>query len=306
MEYNFSNATEQLEALKNFINDAGQWRYEYETEHKDAGNNYLEAYFSGRDGEYKVEEFMRASKDRYNETLKEVIEHHLNRGISKKAIIDEILNIIYAEPSGLNREYNAISQISIGEIEEQISGISGKVNGKETNDILKELTEDLSPEALKGISRDVEYYWEPIRNIDLIYINTGNDGWAFKVDYDELDERLGELKPDNRSPVEPIFLKNKKKNPHPYYKMDNPQGGKIQSILFSKTGKDAWTKKEAAGWLSKHNLNHSKVDIEENWYRFRQVDPGEFKRMKRQKNKDIKAPLFKKYSGIDVVWGYYK
>jgi len=41
--YSFSDKESQKETLAQFINDQARWRYEYETEHEDAGNNYIDA-----------------------------------------------------------------------------------------------------------------------------------------------------------------------------------------------------------------------------------------------------------------------
>jgi len=44
----------------------------------------------------------------------------------------------------------------------------------------------------------------------------------------------------------------------------------VQSVLFPKS---VFTQKKAVGWLTKHNYDHSKVDVTDNYYRFRQQDP---------------------------------
>jgi hypothetical protein len=44
----------------------------------------------------------------------------------------------------------------------------------------------------------------------------------------------------------------------------------VQSVLFPKS---VFTQKKAVGWLTKHNYDHAKVDITDNYYRFRQKEP---------------------------------
>jgi uncharacterized protein YdaT len=38
--------------------------------------------------------------------------------------------------------------------------------------------------------------------------------------------------------------------------------------------KNVFTQKKAIGWLEKHNYDHGKIDVTDNYYRFRQSDPS--------------------------------
>jgi hypothetical protein len=49
-----------------------------------------------------------------------------------------------------------------------------------------------------------------------------------------------------------------------------PHLSKIQTVLIP----ESWALKDAKGWLAAHKYKHSKVDITENFYRFRQRPPG--------------------------------
>jgi hypothetical protein len=49
-----------------------------------------------------------------------------------------------------------------------------------------------------------------------------------------------------------------------------PYLSKVQTVLIP----ESWSLKEAKGWLAAHKYKHSKVDITENFYRFRQRPPG--------------------------------
>jgi hypothetical protein len=49
-----------------------------------------------------------------------------------------------------------------------------------------------------------------------------------------------------------------------------PHFSKVQTVLIP----ESWSLKEAKAWLEAHKYKHSKVDITENFYRFRQRPPG--------------------------------
>ena len=50
---------------------------------------------------------------------------------------------------------------------------------------------------------------------------------------------------------------------------------KVQSVLFEK---ELNTINRGINWLEEHNYKHYKVDEDNNYYRFRQLDPDELKR----------------------------
>ena len=66
----------------------------------------------------------------------------------------------------------------------------------------------------------------------------------------------------------------------------------IQSVLFDK---HFWTEKSARAWLKQHKFKYNnKVDITENFFRFRQVSPKKFKNYYIKKLKN----------NIELVIGY--
>lgn len=77
---------------------------------------------------------------------------------------------------------------------------------------------------------------------------------------------------------------------HSLGKRSNP-GGKVQTVLIPKT----FTLKEALEWLEDHNYRHKKVDITEDFYRFRQMTP-----MKGGRYVTQTLP-----NGVEIVLHYY-
>ena len=68
----------------------------------------------------------------------------------------------------------------------------------------------------------------------------------------------------------------------------------VQSVVFHK---DKWTKEKAEKWLSKHSkFKNNGVDEKEDTWRFRQINPEEFKKFKSKKKKN----------GITFIYGYDK
>lgn len=60
----------------------------------------------------------------------------------------------------------------------------------------------------------------------------------------------------------------------------------VQSVLFNKNN---FKLKDAISWLNYHNYKINKVDITENYFRFRQEEPKELKRKgyTKYRNKEI-------------------
>lgn len=192
--YEFTDKESQIEALAEFLNDNAQWKYEYETEHVDAGSNYLTLLEP-----HVLDDFMNRGSDRNSEGLFEVIKKHLDRGLSKRQVWDVMMNCgcLEMKPCSIEHEPNAIEQFPVGEIEDQISGIYGHVNGKETNDMFKELSAGLSEEELKQVAKNLDKgYWKP--GSDYMYINADYDMWAAVVDPEELDSALEDETPKKK------------------------------------------------------------------------------------------------------------
>lgn len=70
----------------------------------------------------------------------------------------------------------------------------------------------------------------------------------------------------------------------------------IQSILFDK---DLYTIEQAIKFLKKHNFVHNKIDIKDQYIRFRQIDPDIIKKIgfKKFMTKEINK-------GIKFIIGY--
>lgn len=63
----------------------------------------------------------------------------------------------------------------------------------------------------------------------------------------------------------------------------------VQSILFRK---DEYSVSEAKAWLKSHGYSFHKMDETEEYYRFRQAPPGQFRRLRTETfGKGIKAIL---------------
>lgn len=184
MTFEFTNKESQISALVSFIDQQAEWRYSYETEHKDAANNYLMLL----DG-HCLDGFMRReSFDRYNDKLRAVIKTAMSEGIDGKKIWEAICECIDIRPGNMFCQYNVIEAFPVGEIEEQISGISGKVNGKDVSCVFSALTSNLSADELKSAAADInDAYWDGKR--DCIYINTDHY-WHFHVCPKKLQRKL--------------------------------------------------------------------------------------------------------------------
>lgn len=51
----------------------------------------------------------------------------------------------------------------------------------------------------------------------------------------------------------------------------------IQSVLFKKR---YWTEQKAEEWLRKHDFKVYKIDITDKYYRYRQMNPSQFKQFR--------------------------
>ncbi len=69
--------------------------------------------------------------------------------------------------------------------------------------------------------------------------------------------------------------------------------GQVQTVLFPK---NEWTITEAKTWLTEHHYRHLKVDITEDFLRFRQMTP-----MKGGRYATVTLP-----NGVELVLYYHK
>jgi hypothetical protein len=77
-----------------------------------------------------------------------------------------------------------------------------------------------------------------------------------------------------------------------YIIMKHFEAGKIQTVLIPK---EYFTLQEALAWLDDHNYARKKVDITEDFYRFRQMTP-----MKGGRYETKTLP-----NGVEIVLHYY-
>lgn len=185
MKFNFTNKEEQKDALREFLDGQGKWRYEYETSHVDAGNSLFECYIC--DG-FSLKEVKDNNRDC---ELGELISKFEDK-LPKKEIKEILLSNTRVEPGTIECRDNSLIHIPLGELEEQVSGIHGEVNGKKVNCVLEALTEGLTNEDKKDVRRALnECYW-PDNFGDCIYVNADYRSWIGIVDVETVREELEE------------------------------------------------------------------------------------------------------------------
>lgn len=87
----------------------------------------------------------------------------------------------------------------------------------------------------------------------------------------------------------PKRRKSKRKSPKKRQRGGAAKGSDVQSIMFKK---HLWTVPKAVEWLDKHNYAYDKVDITDQYLRFRQFPPrGEMRTITFSEDDGIKAVL---------------
>jgi uncharacterized protein (DUF2267 family) len=192
--YKFTDQKSQKEALRQYVDDNLEWMYEYETKHEDAGGNYLDAFAN----EISVKGLKNLNMS-HNDVLVAVKET-MAAGLSESEINEILKDIVTAEPHGVEYPDNVVfTPGPIGEIEVQLSGLYGSVNGKDVDDVFKVLSEGLSDDDLKEVSDEIKNgYWD--HESDLAYADASYQSWMFVVDVDEFIERANELLADKGKP----------------------------------------------------------------------------------------------------------
>lgn len=186
--YSFSDKDEQIAALAEYINDVAKQTYEYETSHMDSGNNYMDVYVAET---YIIDEYLNNYSD---EELGQVIQKHLSMGLSEQQILVAIQGLATPEEGGIRHVENAINSALLGETDAELTGMYGKVNGKEVKDVYKALTDGLDENDLEKASKEVdEGYWTP--KMGHVAVNCDYQSWNFVVDPEQLDEVLSKEKP---------------------------------------------------------------------------------------------------------------
>jgi antirestriction protein len=185
-EISFSDKESQMKALAAWIDENVKSNTEYETEHEDSGQDYLDAL-----GQTITTDALLAINMTNNE-LWGPVEDALKAGLSKDDITAILSSLAKPEASGVFYPMNAVGGSGqIGEVETQLDGNSGIVNGEEVEDIFKALVAGLSEEDKAKVTKDLnEAYWDGKSNY--AYGNASYDTWMFVVDRDELVDALND------------------------------------------------------------------------------------------------------------------
>jgi hypothetical protein len=175
----FDHVKEQIEKLKDYLNELAKAEVKYQTEHQDSIDNIKECIFKN----WNCKDYLNdiPSYDRYREDLAEVIEFLLEHGIRSKDIDDKIMELVEAENGTMACEYNYIDSYSFGEIEIDYKG----------NYEYKELIKGLSEIEINAAFEDCEYYTSG----GYLYINTDDYLW-FTVDPEKLLNEFRDTKPE--------------------------------------------------------------------------------------------------------------
>lgn len=177
--YSFSNKEEQIAALIEFYNDNGKWQEEYfkNPDYAEAFDHMLKE--GGPDESDMGDDFKaiwkKIPKDKQKDAWDWIVQN-----------VQAEFN--YWGSPGHRQDNSAYSMPHGGEEEVQLIGMSGRVNGKETNDVLAELTKGLSDEEIKKAENSNEYYVDG----DYLYVNASYSIIDFPVDLEEFETFLDE------------------------------------------------------------------------------------------------------------------
>lgn len=185
--YNFETPEEQIAELTRFYNDNGKWQEEY-FENPD----YAEAY------DHIITEVNPETLDRHGsmgedfEKIWKEIPKANHKDAWQWVKENTKAEFTYWGSPGHAEPNSAFTLMQGGEEEVQVSGLTGVVNGTETNDVLKWLTEGLTPEQIKKAQQACSDY---VIHGDLLYVNTGYSLINFPVDLNDfrtwIQETLG-------------------------------------------------------------------------------------------------------------------
>lgn len=182
--YIFNNKESQIKALVEFLDERGKSAYEFRTQNDDWGDEYLSVMID----EVNVDNVLKLNHS--SNVIKPIIQAALGEGI-KKEVIDQVLkDLVKAELHGVFYPDNAVGSTGpIGEVEDQVSGIDGNVNGQPVADVFEALKEGLTEEELKLAAKEMdEAYWDA--KSDLIYVNADYDTWMFVICPNDLKKSL--------------------------------------------------------------------------------------------------------------------
>lgn len=175
--YNFTNKEEQIAVLKEYLDGCGKWQEEYVTE-GDGLQDYAD--MAGNDLRYDDID------KHYCSEILEICAPYLEHGVIKSEIKQVLKDIAEARITGIYLGSNEICGIGIGELEVQVSGNPGTVNGVDVNCVFEALKEGLDDSEI-----DTDYYLSR----DCIYVNMDYDRVVLAIDTEVLASTLADKFP---------------------------------------------------------------------------------------------------------------
>lgn len=157
MDYKFKNKEEQKKALVEFMNDMAEGR-RIDYAKGDGVSGYDSVLHDMFQGHAKIDSPFEHGGD---DEFLELMEQAKKAGLPDKVILNllrDTADIDVEENYGIPD--NCLAIMTIEEEEDQVSGVSGNVNGKQTDDIFDALREGLDEEDIKEVGRNLEHsYW---------------------------------------------------------------------------------------------------------------------------------------------------
>ncbi len=178
--YDFSDKEEQISVLSQYYQDEGERAIEYH-QSDDYGNDLLFYMFEKGNAAFWVDPLD------YGRDVNAVLDQYDLKG-HEDDVRTIIADMATVECGGIYHPDNYVVSWPIGEIEQQMSGLAGTVNGKRVNDVLAELEKGLTEDELEKAARHCGGYI----NNDFIYV-TDDSVWYAVVDTEELDSKLKEI-----------------------------------------------------------------------------------------------------------------
>jgi hypothetical protein len=180
--YRFANKDEQKKAIIEFLDGIADWVEEY-NKTGDGADDWLDSI---RPSETDLETVKDADG---NDELAKAIQQLQDAGVDDGDIQDALHELAEAEVTHMTHEDNSIWSFPIGEREEQVSNISGIVNGKRTDTVFEDLCEGFTEKELEEIARHLDKcYWDG--KSDYIHVDMSYDVMNYVVDPDALLDRL--------------------------------------------------------------------------------------------------------------------
>ena len=228
MSYSFKTKEEQIRAAIKFLDDAAEYT---ETYHRsdDYGGEYLDQFIKEDGGPYECLK-KRDSKLPLTDSLKKLLKQ-IEDGPDTlgEANFDDILGgCIDHKLGGVHPPENAIYWFHIGECHEQIDGVSGQVNGQQTEDVWSELIAGLGADDIAKVQNGGNYYWDGKSNH--IAITMEYENWYAVIDEEQLAQEMAEL--ESTDDEEPEHTSEKSAPDHEPEKLSDRQ--KYEEHLMGK------------------------------------------------------------------------